>query len=47
MSILGGSLRKIICLRLGWVRRQYLHLPSLAPTQEMLDEYKKNRGDWA
>lgn len=24
----------------------YVHLPSLAPTQEMLDEYKKNGGDW-
>jgi uncharacterized protein (DUF488 family) len=25
----------------------YVHLPSLAPTQEMLDDYKKNGGDWA
>jgi uncharacterized protein (DUF488 family) len=24
----------------------YQHLPALAPTQEMLDEYKKNNGDW-
>jgi uncharacterized protein (DUF488 family) len=24
----------------------YLHLPLLAPTQEMLDSYKKKRGDW-
>lgn len=24
----------------------YLHLPSLAPTQQMLDNYKKQRGDW-
>lgn len=24
----------------------YLHLPILAPTKEMLDEYKKNGGDW-
>lgn len=24
----------------------YLHLPQLAPTQEMLDEYKKQKGDW-
>jgi len=24
----------------------YLHLPELAPTQLMLDEYKKNGGDW-
>src|SRR2546425_1771680 len=24
----------------------YVHLPELAPTQEMLDEYKKQRGDW-
>jgi uncharacterized protein (DUF488 family) len=24
----------------------YLHLPELAPTQPMLDEYKKNGGDW-
>jgi len=25
---------------------QYLHLPELAPTQAMLDEYKKNHGAW-
>ncbi len=25
---------------------EYVHLPMLAPTQEMLDEYKKQRGDW-
>jgi uncharacterized protein (DUF488 family) len=24
----------------------YLHLPELAPTQEMLDAYKKRKGDW-
>jgi uncharacterized protein (DUF488 family) len=24
----------------------YLHLPLLAPTQQMLDSYKKKRGDW-
>jgi uncharacterized protein (DUF488 family) len=24
----------------------YVHLPLLAPTQEMLDAYKKERGDW-
>lgn len=24
----------------------YLHLPELAPTQEMLDSYKKRGGDW-
>jgi uncharacterized protein (DUF488 family) len=24
----------------------YIHLPSLAPTQEMLDSYKKQGGDW-
>jgi uncharacterized protein (DUF488 family) len=24
----------------------YVHLPVLAPTQEMLDEYKKETGDW-
>ncbi len=24
----------------------YLHLPQLAPTQEMLDAYKKKKGDW-
>ena len=26
---------------------EYLHVPELAPTQEMLDAYKKERGDWA
>jgi uncharacterized protein (DUF488 family) len=25
----------------------YLHQPSLAPTKEMLDAYKKNKGPWA
>jgi uncharacterized protein (DUF488 family) len=24
----------------------YVHLPELAPTQDMLDEYKKHEGDW-
>jgi uncharacterized protein (DUF488 family) len=24
----------------------YLHLPELAPTQEMLDDFKKRNGDW-
>lgn len=26
---------------------EYLHLPELAPTQEMLDAYKKEKGGWA
>ena len=25
---------------------EYVHVPDLAPTQEMLDEYKKLKGDW-
>jgi uncharacterized protein (DUF488 family) len=25
----------------------YLHLPNLAPTQEILDGFKKNKGSWA
>jgi len=25
----------------------YVHVPDLAPTQDILDEYKKNKGDWA
>lgn len=25
----------------------YVHLPDLAPTQDILDEYKKKRGDWS
>jgi len=25
----------------------YVHLPILAPTQEILDAYKKRRGDWS
>ncbi len=24
----------------------YVHLPELAPTQEIMDEYKKRNGDW-
>lgn len=26
---------------------EYIHLPELAPTQAMLDGYKKEKGDWA
>lgn len=26
---------------------EYVHLPGLAPTQEILDSYKKNGGDWS
>src|SRR5436309_2440718 len=25
---------------------EYVHLPILAPTQELLDSYKKHKGDW-
>ena len=25
----------------------YMHLPVLAPTKQMLDDYKKNGGDWS
>jgi uncharacterized protein (DUF488 family) len=25
----------------------YVHMPELAPTQDMLDEYKKNKGAWS
>jgi uncharacterized protein (DUF488 family) len=25
---------------------EYVHVPELAPTQEMLDAYKKEKGDW-
>ena len=27
-------------------RIDYVHLPELAPTQSLLDEYKKQKGDW-
>jgi uncharacterized protein (DUF488 family) len=26
---------------------EYVHLPQLAPTQDILEEYKKNKGDWS
>jgi len=26
---------------------EYIHLPDLAPTQDILDEYKKDKGDWS
>jgi uncharacterized protein YeaO (DUF488 family) len=26
---------------------EYHHLPELAPTKEILDEYKRRKGDWA
>lgn len=25
---------------------EYVHLPELTPTQDMLDEFKKKHGDW-
>src|SRR5580698_9295917 len=25
---------------------EYVHLPVMAPTQDILDEFKKNKGDW-
>ena len=28
-------------------RMDYVHIPDLAPTQAMLDRYKKERGDWS
>jgi uncharacterized protein (DUF488 family) len=28
-------------------RMDYVHLPALAPTQDMLDEFKKQKGEWA
>lgn len=28
-------------------RTDYVHVPELAPTQEMLDGYKKKKGDWS
>lgn len=26
---------------------EYVHMPTLAPTQDMLDAYKKQKGDWS
>lgn len=26
---------------------EYIHLPELAPTKDILDAYKKNKGDWS
>ena len=26
---------------------EYVHMPAFAPTQDMLDEYKKKKGDWS
>ena len=26
---------------------EYVHLPTLAPTKDILDEFKKNKGDWS
>jgi len=31
---------KVIC------NIDYVHIPDLAPTQNILDEFKKNKGDW-
>ncbi len=30
----------------GLYEIEYVHAPELAPTQEMLDKYKKHNGDW-
>lgn len=27
-------------------RIEYIHIPEFAPTKEILDEYRKNKGDW-
>jgi uncharacterized protein (DUF488 family) len=26
---------------------EYIHVPTLAPTRDILDAYKKNKGDWS
>jgi uncharacterized protein (DUF488 family) len=28
-------------------RMEYVHIPAFAPTQVMLDSYKKNKGEWS
>ena len=28
------------------VGMDYIHIPDMAPTKDILDEYKKNKGDW-
>ncbi len=28
------------------VNMDYIHIPDMAPTKDILDEYKKNKGDW-
>lgn len=35
---------RFFLLRLGKIK--YLHVPLLAPTDDMLKEYKKNKGSW-
>ena len=37
---LGYFVRKICAI-------EYVHRPDLAPTKEMLDAYKKNKGEWS
>lgn len=36
-----GYFLKTIC------HMDYVHMPELAPTKEILDEYKKNKGEWS
>lgn len=47
-QLAGFAKRDDLCYFLREIcRADYVHEPLLAPTQEMLDRYKKNGGSWA
>ncbi|MBC6415466.1 MAG: DUF488 domain-containing protein [Bdellovibrionales bacterium] len=48
VSQLSGFAKKIdlIYFLKEIVNMDYVHLPEMAPTKDILDEYKKSKGDW-
>lgn len=46
-QLAGFAKRKDLIYFLGKIcGMEYVHLPALAPTKDILDEYKKRKGDW-
>lgn len=47
-QLAGFTKKQDLAYFLKWIcGMDYLHLPVLAPTQEILDAYRKDKGDWA
>lgn len=46
-QLAGFAKRDDLCYFLKVINRiEYVHIPELAPTKEILDEYRKNKGNW-